>query len=61
MAEGAKGAFSTMFKGILGLGLLVLGVWAIIGWWQDLLAVVRGCLGLFLVLAAVIVLVIAKE
>ncbi|MDI6606217.1 MAG: hypothetical protein QME65_03635 [Candidatus Omnitrophota bacterium] len=61
MAEGAKKAVSTMLKVILGLAFLVLGVWAILAWWLDLLVVVRGCIGLFLLLAATIILVIAKE
>ena len=61
MAEGAKKAASTFMKVILGLVFLVLGVWAIVAWWTDLLCVVRGCIGLFLVLAGIITLAIAKE
>lgn len=61
MAEGAKKIASTMLKVILGLAFLILGVWAILVWWPDLLVVVKGCIGLFLVLAATITLVIAKE
>ena len=51
----------TSFKVILGLVFLGLGIWAIIAWWKDLLLVIRGCIGLFLVLAAVITFAIAKE
>ena len=51
----------TSLKVILGLVFLGLGIWAIIAWWKDLLLVIRGCIGLFLVLAAVITFAIAKE
>lgn len=57
----SKKLFSTVFKVVLGLLFLGLGVSAIIGWWQDLLVVIRGCIGLFLILAGVITLAIAKE
>ena len=57
----AKKVISTVFKVILGLVFLILGVMAIIGWRLDLLVVLRGCIGLFLVLAAIITFAIAKE
>lgn len=57
----AKKAIFTALKVILGLVFLVLGVWAIAAWWTDLLHVIRGCIGLFLILAAVITFAIAKE
>jgi uncharacterized membrane protein HdeD (DUF308 family) len=57
----AKKILSTIFKVILGLVFLALGVLAIIKWLPDLLAVVRGCIGLFLILAGIITLAIAKE
>jgi hypothetical protein len=56
-----KKIISTIFKVILGLVFLALGVWAIIVWRKDLLLVIRGCVGLFLVLAAIITFAIAKE
>jgi membrane-bound ClpP family serine protease len=56
-----KKILSTIFKVILGLVFLALGVLAIIRWLPDLLAVVRGCIGLFLILAGIITLAIAKE
>ncbi len=56
-----KKLISTFFKVILGLVFLALGIWAIIAWWKDLLVVIRGCIGLFLILAAVITFAIAKE
>ena len=57
----AKKAFSAVLKVILGLVFLVLGILAVVNWWQDLLLVVRGCIGLFLALAAVVTFAIAKE
>ncbi len=60
MAE-AKKIMATIFKVILGLVFLVLGVLAIITWWGDLILVVKGCLGPFLILAGIITLAIAKE
>lgn len=58
--EGGKG-FGTIFKVILGLVFLVLGVWALIGWFDSLKIVFKGCFGIFLILAGVITLAIAKE
>lgn len=57
----AKKIASTIFKVILGLVFLVLGVWAIIGWWPQVWTMIRGCVGLFLILAGIITLAIAKE
>lgn len=56
-----KQILSTIFKVILGLVFLALGAWAIIRWWMHLKVVVLGCIGLFLILAGVITLAIAKE
>jgi hypothetical protein len=58
--EGKK-IMSTIFKVVLGLVFLILGVVAIIRWWGDLLTVVKGCIGMFLILAGIITLAIAKE
>jgi hypothetical protein len=52
---------STIFKVLLGLVFLALGVWAIIHWRARLLDVIKGCIGLFLVMAGIITLAIAKE
>lgn len=57
----AKNMFSTIFKVILGLVFLVLGIAAVIKWLPDLLMLIRGCIGLFLVLAGIITLAIAKD
>ena len=56
-----KKVFSTFLKVVLGLVFLVLGVMAILKWWQFLLMIIKGCVGLFLILAGVITLAIAKE
>ncbi len=57
----AKKIFWTVFKVILGLVFLALGALAIYKWWGNLLVVVSGCIGLFLILAGIITLAIAKE
>lgn len=56
-----KKTMSTIFKVILGLVFLALGVLAILRWWSLLLMIVKGCIGLFLILAGVITLAIARE
>ena len=57
----SKSTLSTIVKVLLGLVFLVLGVLAILNWLGDLLSVIKGCVGPFLVLAAVITFAIAKE
>ena len=57
----AKNMFSTIFKVLLGMAFLVLGVLAIMSWRSNLLSVIKGCIGPFLVLAAIITFAIAKE
>jgi len=56
-----KKTLSTIFKVVLGLAFLVLGGWLTIKFWEALLLIVKGCVGLFLILAGVITLAIAKE
>ncbi|MFA5144717.1 MAG: hypothetical protein WC723_01735 [Candidatus Omnitrophota bacterium] len=56
-----KKVFSVISKVILGIVLLALGALAILKWWPQLLTIVEGCLGLFLILAGIITLAIAKE
>lgn len=51
----------SMMKVIIGLALLVLGGISILNWWPELLVLVRGAVGLFLILAGVITLAIARE
>lgn len=59
--EDAKKTMSTIFKVILGLVFLILGVWVVIVWFDSLKTMFKGCIGLFLVLAGIITLAIAKE
>lgn len=61
MAENNKGLIATVLKVILGLILIVLGILMVIGWWAQLVMVIKGCLGLFLILCGLITLAIAKE
>ncbi|MFH1191216.1 MAG: hypothetical protein V1670_03360 [Candidatus Omnitrophota bacterium] len=57
----SKKTLAALFKVVLGLAFLVLGGLAILKWWEPLLIIVKGCIGLFLILAGVITLAIAKE
>lgn len=57
----SKKILATLFKVVLGLIFLGLGAAAILRWWVSLLIVAHGCIGLFLILAGIITLAIAKE
>lgn len=57
----AKKTFATFFKVILGLIFLVLGLGAVITFRQELFVLIKGCVGLFLILAGIITLAIAKD
>jgi hypothetical protein len=59
--ECKKNILGVLVKVVLGLALLALGIAAILAWKSDLLAVIKGCLGPFLLLAGIITLAIAKE
>lgn len=61
MAEEKKNVLGTVFKLILGIAFIVLGVMAVMVWWSSLVEVFKGCIGLFLILAGLITLAIAKE
>jgi hypothetical protein len=45
----------------VGLVLVILGAWAILGWWHDLMTLVKGSVGLFFILAGAVTIAIAKE
>jgi hypothetical protein len=51
---GFLGMVSKVIKVLLGLIFIVLGAWTIALWWNDLLTLVRGGIGLFLILAGLI-------
>ncbi len=57
----SKKTMSTIFKVLLGMAFLILGVLAVMNWLGDLFTVIKGCVGPFLVLAAIITFAIAKE
>ncbi|MBU1726658.1 MAG: hypothetical protein KJ880_03405 [Candidatus Omnitrophica bacterium] len=61
-ADGKK-AMSTALKVLLGIVMLVLAGYLLLGrsWWQHSWLLIKGCAGPFLVLAAVITFAIAKE
>ena len=50
-----------VLKVLFGLCLMVLGVLAVIYWWQEVKDTIQGFLGLFLVLAGAITIAIAKD
>jgi len=43
-----------VLKVLIGIVLIVLGAWTIYLWWADLLTLIRGGIGLFLILAGLI-------
>ena len=51
----------TIFKVLLGLVFLAFGGWALYKGWWYLIAVIKGTVGLFFILAGIITLAIAKE
>ncbi len=53
--------FSTALKVILGLAFFALGLALVGRWFWAVLTVFKGCIGLFLILAGIITLAIAKE
>lgn len=59
--KSAAEVVKVFIKLIIGLVLVGLGIWAVIVWWKDLLLVIRGCIGLFLILAGAITIAIAKD
>ncbi|MFA5008783.1 MAG: hypothetical protein WC546_06140 [Candidatus Omnitrophota bacterium] len=60
-AKKSPNATKMIVKIILGIVLILLGLVALISWWSSLLTVIKGCIGLFLILAGVITVAIAKE
>jgi hypothetical protein len=59
--ETKKNMAGTVLKVLVGLALLVLGGLALLNWWSELLMIFKGSIGLFLILAGIITLAIAKE
>lgn len=48
-------------KVIIGIVLIIIGLAAVISWWSNLLAMLKGCIGLLLIMAGAIAIAIAKE
>ena len=48
-------------KVIIGVALIIVGLTAVISWWSNLLILLKGCVGLFLIMAGAIAIAIAKE
>jgi len=59
--EDGKKVLPTVCKVILGLVFLALGAYLTLKWRVYLLALIKGCIGLFFFLVGVITLAIAKE
>ena len=59
--KGLPGALKTGLKLIVGVVLLALGARLIYLWRWDVLAVIKGCLGVVVILIGLILLAIAKE
>lgn len=59
--KGIPQAAKTMLKVILGILLLAVGAWLVYLWWGNVLAIIKGFLGIVVILAGVIFLAIAKE
>jgi hypothetical protein len=57
----AKKNSAVIFKTILGLVFLTLGIIAILNWWQDFKIVIKGCIGLCVILLGMITLILARE
>jgi len=57
----SKKGLVTALKYLLGIVLIALGALLVVRWWPDLVTVFKGCFGLFLILAGLIALAIAKE
>lgn len=58
--SGGKKVISTILKVILGLAFLTAGIMALISWRGALILLIKGSIGLFLILAGLIILAIAK-
>ncbi len=58
--EGNK-MFSTLLKVILGMSFLIFGLFLVVRLRGDILNLVKGCIGPFLILAGIVTLAIAKD
>ncbi len=51
----------TILKIIVGAILIIIGIALVIYWWRPLFILIKGCIGLFLIMAGAITIAIAKE
>ena len=49
------------FKVLIGVVFIIIGLSAVISWWPNLLALLKGFIGLLLIMAGAITIAIAKE
>ena len=59
--KSASEQVKTALKFVLGVVLIALGVAAVVIWWGELLNLIKGGIGLFLVLAGLITIAIARD
>ncbi len=45
---------SKIIKILIGIALIALGIWTIVIWWGDVLSLIRGGIGMGLILAGLI-------
>jgi len=57
----AKEVVGKILKVILGMVLVVLGIWGIYLWRVDVLTIIKGAVGVVFLLAGIICFAIAKE
>lgn len=57
ISEGGK----SLVKYVLGVLLVVLGLVAVIGLWASVWIIIKGCIGLVLIIAGAVTIAIAKE
>ena len=57
----SAGSAKAALKMFVGGLVVILGIMAVIVWWRDLLTIVKGGLGLFMIMAGAIIIAIAKE
>ena len=60
MAE-KKNIISVLLKVFLGLVFLTGGLLALVGFWQDVITFLAGCLGPVLILIGIVLLAVAKD
>jgi len=59
--EDGKKMMATILKVILGLAFLALGAWLVYKGWAYMWVLIKGSIGIFVILVGIITLAIAKE